>query len=224
MEYPVERNTNSSTLVACIAADGTGIPPLLVVKHRTIREVIEEMCWTEEKVTFAHSESGFISRDIFMRWLREVFISNVNERRERIGNMGQRAYLLMDICHPHKSDDITLLCGENNVELVYFPPNATHIYQPLDLCFFGAFKKKVISIVEAGIQDHQSERVLKILDSWDDVKKVSTICASFRMAGFVYRRAGNRVVVSFRRESVRNLEGNEAPAPHPSGRRIPIAN
>ena len=31
-EYPVERNTNSSTLVACIAADGTGIPPLLVVK------------------------------------------------------------------------------------------------------------------------------------------------------------------------------------------------
>ena len=89
---------------------------------------------------------------------------------------------------------------------------------------FGAFKKKVISIVEAGIQDHQSERVLKILDSWDDVKKVSTICASFRMAGFVYRRAGNPVVVSFRRESVRNLEGNEAPAPHPSGRRIPIAN
>ena len=78
-EYPVERNTNSSTLVACIAADGTGIPPLLVVKHRTVREVVEEMCWTDEKVTFAHSESGFITRDIFMRWLREVFIPNVNE-------------------------------------------------------------------------------------------------------------------------------------------------
>ena len=102
-EYPVERNTNSSTLVACIAADGTGIPPLLVVKHRTIREVIEEMCWTGEKVTFAHSESGFITRDIFMRWLREVFIPNVNERRERIGNMGQWAYILMDNCRSHKS-------------------------------------------------------------------------------------------------------------------------
>ena len=223
-EYPVEQNTNSSTLVACIAADGTGIPPLLVVKHRTIREVIEEMCWTEEKVTFTHSQTGFITSDIFMRWLREVFIPNVNERRERIGNMGQRAYLLMDNCQSHKSDDITLLCGENNVELVYFPPNATHIYQPLDLCFFGAFKKKVLSIVESGIQDNQSERVLKILDSWDSVKKVSTIRSSFRMGGFVYRRTANGVLVSFSREAVRNLEGNEDPAPQPSGGRIPIAN
>ena len=130
----------------------------------------------------------------------------------------------MDNCKSHKSDDITLLCGENNVELVYFPPNATRIYQPLDLCFFGAFKKKVLSIVESGIQDNQSERVLKILDSWDSVKKVSTIRSSFRMAGFLYRRTENGVVVSFSKEAVRNLEGNEAPAPQPSGRRIPIEN
>ena len=224
MDYPVERNTKSSTLVACIAADGTGIPPLLVVKHRTFREIIEEMCWTEEKVTFAHSDSGFITREIFMRWLREVFIPNVNERRERIGNMGQRAYLLMDNCQSHKSTDITRLCTDNNVEIVYFPANATHIFQPLDLCFFAAFKKKVISIVEAGIQDDQSERVLKILDSWDGVKKVATIRTSFRMAGYVYRRAGGRVLVSYKREAVRNLEGNEEPAPQPSGHRIPIPN
>ena len=123
----------------------------------------------------------------------------------------------------HQSDDITILCCENNVELVYFPPNATHIYQPLDLCFFGAFKK-VLSIVESGIQDNQSERVLKILDSWDSVKKVSTIRSSFRMGGFVYRRTANGVLVSFSREAVRNLEGNEDPAPQPSGGRIPIEN
>ena len=86
------------------------------------------------------------------------------------------------------------------------------------------FRKKVISIVESGIQDHQSERVLKILDSWDSVKKVSTIRSSFRMAGFLYRRTENGVVVSFSRETVRDLEGNEAPAPQPSGRRIPIEN
>ena len=138
--------------------------------------------------------------------------------------MGQRAYLLMDNCQSHKSTDITRLCTDNNVEIVHFPSNATHIFQPLDLCFFAAFKKKVISIVEAGIQDDQSERVLKILDSWDGVKKVATIRTSFRMAGYVYRRVGGRVLVSYKREAVRNLEGNEEPAPQPSGHRIPIPN
>ena len=34
------------------------------------------------------------------------------------------------------------LSQDNNIELVYFMPNNTHVFQPLDLPFFSAFKER----------------------------------------------------------------------------------
>ena len=66
-QYPVERSAKSSTLVACIAADGSAVPPLLVVKHRTYRQALLLKGWAEEKVSLAFNESGFVNGDIFLR-------------------------------------------------------------------------------------------------------------------------------------------------------------
>ena len=96
--YPVPRDSDHSTVVACIAADGSAVGPLLVVTHRTIREDLHELCWTPEKVCIKHGERGYITHAIFMDWLRTTFVPSVNERRERFGDMEQRAYLLMDNC------------------------------------------------------------------------------------------------------------------------------
>ena len=50
--YPVARNTTHATLVACIAADGTAVRPLVIVTHRTVRLTLMSMCWTDDKVCF----------------------------------------------------------------------------------------------------------------------------------------------------------------------------
>ena len=222
--YPVARDTKHATVVACIAADGTAVQPLVIVTHRTVREALLRRCWTPDKVHFAHSERGFITHDLFIEWLRTTFIPNVEERRRRIGNAGQRAYLLMDNCSSHRSDDIVELCEENNVELIYFVPNSTHIFQPLDLRFFASFKARIGSAIPEDT-DKQTARLLAILQSADAANQVRTIQASFEMAGFIYNIvAGNVLVVSFSREMVRSPEARQEPppAPRPSGRRIPI--
>ena len=81
MRFPVERNTQHSTVVACIAADGTALNPLIIVKHRTTRDKVRLRCWGDDKVCFRHSESGYITHDLFMGWLRDIFIPSVDERR-----------------------------------------------------------------------------------------------------------------------------------------------
>ena len=144
--YPVPRDTSHATLVACIAADGTAIRPLVIVKHRTVRLTLMLMCWTDDKVRFRHSVSGYITHDLFIEWLTDTFIPDVDERRRKIGDMGQRAYLMLDNCSSHRSQDIIDLCEANNIELVFFVPNSTHIFQPLDLSFFSAFKAKLRSL------------------------------------------------------------------------------
>ena len=131
---------------------------------------------------------------------------------------------MMDNCSSHKSDEIARLCRENNVQIVFFVANATHIFQPLDLCMFGEFKKRIASIVAQRVSDDQTNRLFRILQTWDDVNKVARIQASFEMGGFVYNIVENRVTVSFSSESVRNIQNDGLPAPPASGRRIRIDN
>ena len=103
----------------------------------------------------------------------------------------------------HRSQDIIDLCDENNIELVFFVPNSTHIFKPLDLSFFSAFKAKLRSAVPEDL-DKQTRRLDTILRSWDEAKKVRTIRASFEMAGFLYDIVGDHsLVVSFSRDAVR---------------------
>lgn len=223
--YPIPRDTSHSTVVACVSAHGDAIQPLVIVKHLTIRDTLMRMCWTPDKVCFAHSASGYMTEEIFLRWLRETFIPNVDERRRIVGNAEQRAYLLLDNCSSHKSDEITALCEENNIELVYFVPNSTHIFQPLDLSFFAAFKARIRDAdPEEPDVDAQTKRILKILRAWDDAKKVDTIRGSFEMAGFVYDLVDRKTSVSFSRAAVRSPEAHneEPPIPRPRGHRVPI--
>ena len=227
--YPIPRNRRHSTVVACIAADGTAIPPLVVVTHRTTRDTLRLRCWGDDKVRFKHSQSGYITHDLFMAWLHDTFVPSVDERRRRTGNMEQTAYLLMDNCSSHRSNDIEALCRDNNIVLVYFVPNTTHIFQPLDLCFFAAFKAKLRSAVpDENVEDDQTQRLILLLTAWDEATKVETIRSSFVVAGFGYHILGERVVLSFSRMDVRRLERGpeeeEENKPPPRDRRLPINN
>ena len=223
-KYAVARDTRHVTLVACIGANGTSLMPLVVVTHKTIRERLILECWDEEKVLFAHSESGYINQDIFMLWLMVVFVAEVEERRRRLGMPRQRAYLVMDNCSAHKSDDVVALLRRRNIEAVFIPPNSSHLFQPLDRNAFSSFKANLRSAVPEEA-DKQTERLLKILDSWDAAARTRTIKASFKLAGFVYSLENGTLCVSFRSDRAKNPEGDFVPdPPEPLGRRITIVN
>ena len=60
-KYAKENNTDHATLVACIAADGTAMKPLVIITQATIRERLVQEGWTPRKAMFAHTESGYIN-------------------------------------------------------------------------------------------------------------------------------------------------------------------
>ena len=92
-----------------------------------------------------------------------------------------------------------------------------------DLSFFASFKAKIRTAIPEDL-DKQTARLVTILQSWDEAKKVRTIRASFQMAGFIYNIAGNsRLVVSFSRTAVRNQTVlGEQPPPRPVFPRVRI--
>ena len=60
---------------------------------------------------------------------------------------------------------MTELCEDNNIELVYFVPNSTHIFQPLDLSMFSSFKARIMSYVPEETRGKQTDNLIKILES-----------------------------------------------------------
>ena len=82
--------------------------------------------------------------------------------------MGQQVYLIPDNCSSHTEDDIVLLCGEHNIEIVYLVPNTTHVFQLQNVCFFAVFKTKLRSTVfPRDVNDNQTRNLISILTAQD---------------------------------------------------------
>jgi hypothetical protein len=69
---PVKRQTNRSTLLAGIAADGNQLTPLVLIHRHPIETELYESELTPELVMFRHQENGLITTDLFNEWTREV--------------------------------------------------------------------------------------------------------------------------------------------------------
>ena len=69
------------TLVCCIAADGTDITPLLILDIKTVHPGL-----IDKSIGFAitGSDSGWITGNIFKMWVSDVFIPEVERRRENL--------------------------------------------------------------------------------------------------------------------------------------------
>ena len=92
------------------------------------------------------SPSGWITSELFLSWLREIFLPEVETRRSLIGKWSAKAALVMDGHKTHVTDDVKALLDDNNVEVLIFPPHSSHLLQPLDLLVFGLWKKKIKQI------------------------------------------------------------------------------
>ncbi|WAR18362.1 hypothetical protein MAR_000200 [Mya arenaria] len=122
------------TAHVCVSGSGRFLPSLVIfqdcVPHRKIEDVPES--WL-----FAASDSGFLNTDIFHQWFVKCFIPHCAKARPVL--------LTMDNHGSHVS--ITIKAAiENDVVLMGFPGQTTHILQPLDVKVFGPLKSRFVTV------------------------------------------------------------------------------
>jgi hypothetical protein len=71
-------------------------------------------------------------------WFTEIFLKWLEGQipREEV------KVLIMDNLSSHLSLTIMEQCRENNICLIFLPPNSTHLTQPLDVAVFAPLKKQ----------------------------------------------------------------------------------
>ena len=220
-KYPMRRGTSHTTLVVCIAADGTATKRLVIIREVTVRGLLAGEGWTPRKVMFAHTASGYINQDVFLSWINTIFVPEVERRRVELDMPQQQAFLVMDNCTAHTNDDVQEVLNEHNIVLLFIPAHGSHIFQPLDRSTFSSFKAMFRSTSPI-TADVQTTRLVKILESWEKAKKTRTIMSSFKLAGFTYVTVNRFNHISFDINAVSLPRGFQLPTedeePHPRTR------
>ncbi|KAJ4432782.1 hypothetical protein ANN_21421 [Periplaneta americana] len=135
---------NLITIVTCMNAAGTYVPPLVIFPRKNMKE--ELMDGAPAGSISACHPSGWIQADIFTKWF-DHFIQFVKPSAD------DPALLILDGHFSHtKNIDVVDKARENHVDVICLPPHSTHKMQPLDVGFMGPLKHIMPTKLKLGSQ------------------------------------------------------------------------
>jgi len=125
-----------TTIIECIAANGVALDPLVIFKGKSVQQQ-----WFPDEISFLQdwhfwaSEKGWTNDSIALKWLLEVFIPQTRPSTPQ----GKRL-LIIDGHGSHETDDFLYNCFKHDIYLIFLPPHASHVLQPLDVAVFSSIK------------------------------------------------------------------------------------
>jgi hypothetical protein len=135
------------TIMAAASAAGHFVQPMIIYPgQRFAYNPLEGF----EDAAFGRSENGWMDSEVFISWLRNVFIPSIESR-----NVRKPVLLLIDGHKTHVSMEASDTCLANGVELYCLLEHSSHIMQPLDLRFFATLKFSW----RLSVRDWQTENV-----------------------------------------------------------------
>lgn len=117
------------TLLGCVCANGSWIPPLIIFKGVRWNDNLKNDCLPNCMVKL--SPKGWINSDLFLEWFK-FFIDTIPNARPVI--------LFMDSHASHINLDVITLAKENQIYLFTFPAHTSHLLQPLDVGVYKPLK------------------------------------------------------------------------------------
>jgi len=170
------------SIIECVSAAGRSLPPAVIFKGEGLQS-----SWLTDLVDgwhYATSENGWTSNDLGLSWLRDVFLPQT-------GDASHPRMLVIDGHGSHLSVEFSWMCKAYNVEMVFLPPHASHILQPLDLACFSPLKTHYRSQVAelSAYPDHTRVKKSRFLEIYKAARSEALteriIRAGWRKSGMV---------------------------------------
>ena len=136
------RTSNSRqniTMMACINAVGTCMPPMFVIKGKTSKSL--DAIKTEEGPpgsTWTHQKNAWMEDALGLPWFEKTFLKNCGLERPQL--------LLLDSHHSHETLSLLEAAKQNDIIIMAIPPHTTHYLCPLDRTVFGPFQRSYDSV------------------------------------------------------------------------------
>ena len=138
--YAQAHGTTDHITVLC-AASAAGLPlPPFIIYPKSFPGGQYRFDGPDDAL-YGKSESGWIDSELFMAWLKKIFLKHVVAQRPVV--------LFIDRHKTHMTLDVIDLCRENEIILFCLPPHTTHALQPLDVAVFKSLKDHFSKSVRA---------------------------------------------------------------------------
>jgi len=179
---PTQGDRTLVTVVECISANGTCIPPFVIVPgSRIFEKFLANDLPSETKI--ATSPAGYSNDELALKWLYH-FDYNTKGNKLR----GTHRLLLMDGHGSHLTQEFIEYADANKILLLCLPPHSTHALQPLDVTIFGPMKiyhKDAVDVAyRSGATKFNKTEFLASLNSIrKQTMKAASIKSAFRNTG-----------------------------------------
>jgi hypothetical protein len=121
------------SIIETVSATGQMIRCLVIFKGKNLQTT-----WFPSQSVpdwlYTTSENGWTSNEIGSEWLKRIFIPETDP------GSGRWRLLILDGHGSHIDIEFMWLCKQHRIWVIYLPPHASHILQPLDLSSFSVIK------------------------------------------------------------------------------------
>ncbi|GMF20136.1 unnamed protein product [Phytophthora fragariaefolia] len=156
------------TVVAAVSAAGAAIPPLIIVPGKGINKK-DKAALSIEGACVTGVPKGFSNGVVFRLWLT-MFATQLEKLKVALPIV-----LVLDNSSTHLDLDSIGEAHDLGILLLALPPNATHMYQPLDVAVFKPFK--------GDVKDAQQAKLLSTADTTLSKKDAIQIaCSAYQSA------------------------------------------
>lgn len=131
------------TVVACGNAAGQHLP--LTVLFGAQHLYLNWIEGASRSTHFLTTPTGWMTKDGFFSWFRDVFIPNVPAVDSRLG---RHLILILDGHTSHFSIPLVELAKQHLIHIIRLPPHTSHLLQPLDVGVFAPMKSAWTEVLQ----------------------------------------------------------------------------
>lgn len=141
-------NKQWATLIECICADGSSIPPFVIVAGKTHLSSWYENSPLPNNWAISVTENGWTTNEISLEWLKHFHKATKDQRA------GHKQLLILDGHSSHRSIDFNLYYQQNNIITLCMPAHSSHRLQPLDIACFQPLKQAYSDAISTLMRAH----------------------------------------------------------------------
>ena len=172
-------STEHITLLCGASAAGLALPPMIIFP-----KAFPGGAYTfkgPDDAVYAKSESGWVDSELFVEWMKKVFLKFATPQRPVL--------LIIDGHKTHLTLDVVDLAQSNGVILLCLPPHTTHSLQPLDVSVFKSLKDhfyrsvRAFCFVKKNFTVSKREFASVVKEPFEKSFSMSTIKSGFAKSG-----------------------------------------
>jgi hypothetical protein len=180
----VSRKEKRITCITTISMAGDALMTLLVTHQRTTDAAVWKEGWRDgQDFLFRSNDTSYTTRPKFTEYVTSVILLYLAATREGLHLQDFTGVLLCDNCSSHIDEGIKQLLVDNNIRLVTFPPHTSHLFRPLDLVTFAAFKREKREVHMGRLVGSQVWEIAKLMRALERATDSTNNRAVFRRAG-----------------------------------------